>query len=201
MVFGDTGMEFPDTYEAVERVKAQSESEGIAFYTAKSRFAPQESWRLFGPPSQVLRWCCSVHKSAPQTLKLREILGKKDFIGMDFVGVRAHESLRRREYEYDNFGKKQRGQHSHNSILEWTSAEVWLHIYANNLEINEAYKKGNPRAGCIFCPMSGGKSDWMRRACYTREVDAYIALIKNSNGRDEGKKKALEAVCRTRDIV
>jgi phosphoadenosine phosphosulfate reductase len=193
VVFGDTGMEFPDTYAAVERVKAQCESEGIAFYTAKSRFAPQESWRLFGPPSRVLRWCCSVHKSAPQTLKLREVLGKEDFVGMDFVGVRAHESLRRSEYEYDNFGKKQRGQYSHNSILEWTSAEVWLHIYANGLDVNEAYKKGNSRAGCIFCPMSPGKSDWMRRACYTREVDAYIALIKKSNGRDAGKKEALDS--------
>jgi len=193
VVFGDTGMEFPDTYATVGRVKVQCEAEGIAFYTAKSHLAPQESWKLFGPPSQVLRWCCSVHKAAPQTLKLREILGKNDFVGMDYVGVRAHESVRRSEYEYDNFGKKQRGQHSNNPILEWTSAEVWLHIYANNLDVNETYKKGNARAGCLFCPMSGGKSDWMRRECYKQEVEGYIALIKESNGRDAGKKKALDS--------
>jgi phosphoadenosine phosphosulfate reductase len=193
VVFGDTGMEFPDTYAVVERVRAQCRAEGIAFYTAKSRFAPQESWKLFGPPSQVLRWCCSVHKSAPQTLKLREILGRDDFAGMDYVGVRAHESLRRSEYEYDNFGKKQRGQHSHNPILEWTSAEIWLHIYANNLDINVTYKKGNARAGCLFCPMSSGKSDWMRRRCYKREVDGYVAIINESNGRDAGNKKALDS--------
>jgi phosphoadenosine phosphosulfate reductase len=193
VVFGDTGMEFPDTYETVMKMQRQCEADGIAFYIAKSRFEPKESWRLFGPPSQVLRWCCSVHKAAPQTLKLREIFEKNDFIGMDYVGVRAHESLRRSEYEYDSFSKKQRGQHSHNSILEWTSAEVWLYLYANNLEVNVAYKKGNARAGCLFCPMSGGKSDWVRRACYEKEVDEYIALIKDLNGRDAGKKNALDS--------
>jgi len=98
VVFGDTGMEFPDTYAAVERVKTHCEAEGIAFYTAKSHLAPQESWKLFGPRSQVLRWCCSVHKAAPQTLKLREVLGKHDYVCMDYVGVIVHESLRCSEY-------------------------------------------------------------------------------------------------------
>jgi phosphoadenosine phosphosulfate reductase len=193
VVFGDTGMEFSDTYEAVKQAKEQCAVEGIAFYTSQPRFTPEESWRLFGPPSQVLRWCCSVHKAAPQTLKLREILGKDDFVGLDFVGVRAHESMRRSEYEYDNFGKKQRGQHSHNPILEWTSAEIWLYIYANNLIVNEAYKKGNARAGCLFCPMAGGKSDWVRRQCYEKEVDGYVELIQESNGRDAGNKRKLDS--------
>lgn len=60
---------------------------------------------------------------------------------MDFVGVRAHESLARSRYEYENFGKKQKGQYSFNPILEWTSAEIWLYIFSNNIYINEAYKK------------------------------------------------------------
>lgn len=71
VVFGDTGMEFPDTYKAVDAVEEKCKEDGIAFYRAASRFAPEESWRLFGPPSRVLRWCCTVHKSVPQTLKIR----------------------------------------------------------------------------------------------------------------------------------
>lgn len=193
VVFGDTGMEFPDTYAAVEQTRAKCEAEGIAFHVARSHLDTKQSWKTFGPPSQVLRWCCSVHKSAPQTLKLRELLGKNDYVGMDFVGVRAHESVKRNEYDYDNFGKKQRGQHSHNAILEWTSAEIWLYIYANNLLINGAYKKGNSRAGCLFCPMSGGKSDYLRRQSYPNEVDAFVELIKGTNGRDAGNKQALDS--------
>jgi phosphoadenosine phosphosulfate reductase len=102
------------------------------------------------------------------------------------VGVRAQESATRAEYEYENYGKKQKGQYSHNSILEWTSAEVWLYIYANNILINEAYKKGNSRAGCLFCPMSVKKADYVKHEVYTNEIELYIDLIKQSNGRNFG---------------
>lgn len=65
VIFGDTGMEFPDTYKAVEETKKQCEADDIPFYMARSHFDPKESWELFGPPARVLRWCCSVHKSTP----------------------------------------------------------------------------------------------------------------------------------------
>lgn len=193
VVFGDTGMEFPDTYDVIKKTKQQCAEEEIPFYIANSHLSPKESWELFGPPSHVLRWCCSVHKSAPQTLKLREVTGKSDFIGLDFVGVRAQESVTRSTYKYENYGVKQKGQFSHNSILEWTSAEVWLYIYANNVLINETYKKGNGRAGCLFCPMSGGTSDYLRRTNYPAEVDSYIDSIKNTYDSDKRKKSNIKS--------
>lgn len=180
VIFGDTGMEFPDTYKAVELTKKQCEADETPFYVAKSHFDPQDSWKVFGPPARVLRWCCSVHKSTPQTLKMREITGKDNYIGMDFVGVRAHESLARSKYDYENFGKKQKGQYSFNPILEWTSAEIWLYIFYNDIYVNEAYKKGNSRAGCLFCPMGGGASDYFRRTAYQDEIDKYIGYIRDS---------------------
>lgn len=177
VVFGDTGMEFPDTYDVVDKVEAQCKAEGINFYRAASHFKPEESWKIFGPPSRDLRWCCSVHKSVPQVLKLREIIGKTDYKGLAFVGVRAHESLSRSGYEYENFGKKSKGQYSHNSILEWNSGEVWLYIYKNKLVINEAYKKGNTRAGCLLCPMGRGKSDGFRYINYPLEIKRFSDII------------------------
>ena len=180
VVFGDTGMEFPDTYKMVEKISNICENEDIPFYISRSHFEPYDSWKLFGPPARVIRWCCSVHKSTPQTIKLREITGKNDYIGMDFVGVRKHESVARSKYSYENYGEKQKGQYSFNAILEWTSAEIWLYILSKNLPINEAYKKGNVRAGCLFCPMSGGFSDYVRRQSYTNEVDKYVELIKQT---------------------
>ena len=193
VVFGDTGMEFPDTYEVIRKTKQQCLEDEIPFYIAKSYLNPKESWELFGPPSRVLRWCCSVHKSAPQTLKLREVIGKNDFIGLDFVGVRAQESVTRSAYKYENYGVKQKGQFSHNSILEWTSAEVWLYIYASDVLVNETYKNGNGRAGCLFCPMSGGTSDYLRRTSYPSEVDSYIDTIKNTYDGDKRKKNSGES--------
>lgn len=193
VIFGDTGMEFPDTYKVVELTKKQCEDDGTPFYVAQSHFNPEESWKLFGPPARVLRWCCSVHKSTPQTLKMREIIGKDNYIGMDFVGVRAHESATRSKYEYENFGKKQKGQYSYNPILEWTAAEIWLYIYMNDILINESYKKGNSRAGCLLCPMGGGRGDFLQRAAYPNEVDAFIGLIKQMNARNFGDEKALNS--------
>jgi len=179
VVFGDTGMEFPDTYDVIDKLEEQCRADGIEFYRAASHLKPEESWRLFGPPSRVLRWCCSVHKSAPQTLKLRAVLGKNDYVGMAFVGVRAHESVSRADYDYENYSKKQKGQYSHNSILEWTSAEVWLYVYTHGLVINETYKKGNSRAGCLCCPMGGGKSDYFRNLYYTAEIEKYTDIIRD----------------------
>lgn len=187
VVFGDTGMEFPDTYDVIDKTRKACEQDEIPFSIAKSHLEPEKSWELFGPPSRVLRWCCNVHKSTPQTLKIREITGKDDYTGLDFVGVRSHESANRSKYQYENYGKKQRGQYSHNSILEWTSAEVWLYIYTNNIFINETYKKGNARAGCLFCPMSGGAGDYLRRQSYTVEIDKYVAYIKHSYDNDKHK--------------
>ena len=192
-IFGDTGMEFPDTYEVINKTKQKCAKSGIPFYIASSHLDPENTWKLFGPPSRVLRWCCSVHKSTPQTLKLREITGKDNYVGLDFVGVRAHESIGRSKYKYENYGAKQKGQFSHNSILEWTSAEIWIYIFAKNILINEAYKKGNSRAGCLFCPMSGGAGDFLRRSSYPDELDKYVEIIKSTYDSDRRKDGHVES--------
>lgn len=189
VIFGDTGMEFPDTYRIVELTKQQCEEDGTPFYVSRSHLGTKESWELFGPPSKMLRWCCSVHKSTPQTLKMREVTGKDNYTGLDFVGVRRHESLARSTYEYENYGKKQKGQYSFNPILEWTSAEIWLYIFANDILINEAYKKGTSRAGCLLCPMSSGSSDYARHMNYKDKVDDLISMIVDSNSWDSHSKE------------
>jgi phosphoadenosine phosphosulfate reductase len=184
VVFGDTGMEFPDTYDVVALTEQQCKAEGITFERAESHLKPQQSWEMFGPPSRTLRWCCHVHKSAPQTFKLREITKKSDYTGLAFVGIRAYESATRSEYDFFNDGKKIKGQFSHNSILEWTSAEIWLYLYANKITLNEAYRKGSARVGCLLCPMGGGgKSGYIEYSNYSNEVSQYFDFIKKANGR------------------
>lgn len=68
VLFGDTGMEFPDTYIAVDAMEHACEGQGIEFIRAKSKFTPEYSWSQFGPPATVTRWCYGVHKTAPQIL-------------------------------------------------------------------------------------------------------------------------------------
>ena len=197
VIFGDTGMEFPDTYHAVELAKAKCKLESIPFYIANAPFNPLDSWAIFGPPSGTIRWCCSVHKTAPQILKLREIVGKPSFRELAFVGVRGDESLRRSEYDYLSIGTKHKGQYSYNPILEWNSAEVYLYIYSNSLTLNETYKKGNARAGCLVCSMAGDKSDYMRCQCYSREVEQYLDIVKKTSIKDLETKEDNERFIET----
>lgn len=178
VLFGDTGMEFPDTYAAVDVIEERCREQGIEFIRAKSHFTPEESWRKFGPPATVTRWCCSVHKTAPQVLSLRALTGKPNFTGMAFIGVRASESISRSEYDYVSLGEKHKGQYSCNPILEWNSAELYAYIYAEDIYLSEAYKKGNRRAGCLVCPRAAERNDFMARAWYTEEFDALIDSIK-----------------------
>lgn len=196
VLFGDTGMEFPDTYRAVEQIEDDCNLRGIDFIRAKSEHSPEYTWREFGPPSKVTRWCCSVHKTAPQILALRKYIGKSNFTGMAFVGVRASESASRNEYDYVSLGEKHKGQYSCNPILEWNSAELYVYIYSENLLVNEAYKKGNNRAGCLVCPNVSEKNAFFRRYCYTEEVDTYMNMItsmyKDSISSDSRLKEFLE---------
>ena len=129
VLFGDTGMEFSDTYKTAHDVENWCVHNNIRFFTSKASRNPVDTWKDFGPPATVTRWCCSVHKTAPQIILLRDILGQNDFTGMAFVGVRADESIARSKYEYVSFGEKHKGQYSCNAILEWSSAEIFLYIY------------------------------------------------------------------------
>ena len=184
VVFGDTGMEFPDTYRSVELAKQKCQQNGISFYVAKSHLRPVDSWKLFGPPSSTIRWCCSVHKTTPQLLAIRDYLGKTSFTEMAFVGVRADESVRRSGYEYISYGTKHKGQYSCNPILTWNSAEVYLYIYSNGLHLNEAYKRGNTRAGCLVCPMSTNRNDFLNNRCYKDQTQPLLDIIHELNITD-----------------
>ena len=180
VLFGDTGMEFPDTYKAVDVIHDYCSDNKIDFIIAKSDLSPDYTWSKFGPPATVNRWCCSVHKTSPQITTLREILGKPDFTGMAFIGVRGSESVSRNEYDFISLGEKHKGQYSCNPILEWNSAELYLHIFKRNLYLSDAYKKGNRRAGCLVCPRAAERNEYMARTCYPEEFNHLLDLITES---------------------
>lgn len=183
VVFGDTQMEFPDTYKTVSIVESWCREHGIDFQRAKSSLTPKEAWNSFGPPAANIRWCCSVFKTTPQILLLRNIMHNPSFTGMAFTGIRAEESASRNEYDDISEGKKHKGQFSFHVIFDWNSAELYMHIYRNHLPLGESYYKGIPRAGCLICPNAVGRSDYFRRAAYEREIDDYLSIIEKTSAR------------------
>ncbi len=181
VLFGDTQMEFSDTYSLVEKQKVICEKEGIKFVVSKSEQTPEYTWNQFGPPAQTIRWCCSVHKTSPQILLLRQILSKPSFRGMAFTGIRGDESVSRGQYDDVSFGEKHKGQYSCHAILHWSSAEVFLYIFGNKLQLNETYKKGNSRAGCLVCPMAAYKNFFFKEQCYGGDPESPLSTTRYNN--------------------
>lgn len=195
VVFGDTGMEFPDTYDTVSVISQQCKDQNIEFITTKSNYNPDYTWEKFGPPAHTMRWCCSVHKTSPQIIVLRGILNKPNFTGMAFVGIRASESISRSEYDYVSLGEKHKGQYSCNPILEWNSAELYLYLYWQKLYINKAYIKGNRRAGCLVCPMAAERNEYTASVCYPAEFKHLMDKVKAAYAHNFQDTTKLDEFC------
>ena len=166
VLFGNTDMEFSTTISLIKEIKNYCQEEKIEFYEAKSKFSAIDTWQKFGPPSRRVRWCCTVHKTAPVINKLCEIYDLNKIHTMMITGVRGEESTNRSEYDELSLGKKLNGQYSFHPILNWSSAVVFLYVYKYNLMINEAYKYGFSRVGCIMCPNSSNKHEYIKRCFF-----------------------------------
>ena len=117
-------------------------------------------------------------------LLLRDISNNPHFKGMAFTGVRRDESLARSEYEELGLGNKHNGQYSFHPIIEWNTAELYLYIYQQKLIINMAYKKGNSRVGCLVCPMSSGKHEYMKNFNYELETKKFTDIIERTSNKN-----------------
>ncbi len=193
VVFSDTDMELPDTYHVWEEI--QNHYRGRPFLKVSSKTAALENWRLFGPPSRSIRWCCSVHKSAPALIELKHKLGVKSVKAAAFLGIRGEESLGRSAYEDIGEGVKTSSQVNLMPILDWGAHELWLYLLENNLLINRAYRYGLSRVGCLMCPLSSEKYAWFVDAVYPEAIRPYSdAIIETSVKEFVSQEEAREFV-------
>ncbi|MBP3404652.1 MAG: phosphoadenosine phosphosulfate reductase family protein [Kiritimatiellae bacterium] len=191
VVFSDTDMELPDTYEIWEQVQMAYPKR--TFIKAKADIPALQNWMTFGPPSQNLRWCCSVHKSTPAILKLKELSANPSAKMLAFVGVRGDESLRRFSYDDVGEGEKNSNQTNAMPIHSWSSHELFLYTFEHKLPINAAYRKGLPRVGCIMCPMSSARQSAIISQVYLCDVAKFEEAISQSISREFATKEDLKA--------
>lgn len=179
LFFGDTTIEFPDTYEYIERLKRDESFEFEIWKSDKNFF---ESMKDLDPPSQKMRWCCTVFKAVP----LNNFLTSNDFANEDdlineirdknrikkilfFDGIRKAESSSRSKYERESGNKKASRQITARPILEWSSLAVWAYIFYSGIDYNRLYEKGYGRAGCMYCPYNTKYDDYLLKELYTEE--------------------------------
>ncbi len=182
VVFSDTDMELPDTYRIWEEI--QNRYDGRLFLKVSAKTSALENWRLFGPPSRSVRWCCSVHKSAPALIELKHKLGVTSVKAAAFLGVRREESLSRFVYEDIGEGVKTSSQANLMPILDWGAHELWLYLLDNDLMINRAYRYGLSRVGCVMCPESSEKYAWFVDAVYPEAIKPYSDAIIETSAKE-----------------
>jgi phosphoadenosine phosphosulfate reductase len=190
VVFADTTMELDDTYQAVQLAKDRWKD--IDFHTTKSHLEAPESWDIFGYPARKLRWCCSIHKTVPQVLLIKELVNKDKFRTLVYVGVRSEESEARSQYNSISDSTKHIMQTGCYPIIDWNTTELFLYIFSNDLLLNKSYKKGLTRAGCIFCPMSSNWSFMINGLTNKGKTDIYVDVIQNQNIKKNKSSKDFE---------
>ncbi|MBR7025509.1 MAG: phosphoadenosine phosphosulfate reductase family protein [Selenomonadaceae bacterium] len=195
IIFGDTTMEISDTYKTVEETKKIFSD--LKWHTARAPFDALDSWKFMGPPARKIRWCCSVHKASPSLFKVKEIIAErrkcpvadvKNFRAMAFIGVRSEESETRSTYDKISVSRKHPAQLNFYPILKWSTAEIFLYLFAENLPFNQCYRNGLPRVGCKICPMSSAWYDCTVNHHYGKETAPYIETVRslaNKNFADD----------------
>lgn len=150
--FGDTTLEFKETYEYVNE-KFRRENPRVPMIPSESENDFFKLCNVFGPPSQHERWCCTIFKTSNLNKELDNLPGNS----LSFLGIRHSESAARKGYERTQENSKISSQINAMPIIEWTDYDVWLYILYKNLLINDCYQLGYKRVGCWCCP---NNSDW-----------------------------------------
>lgn len=170
LFFGDTTLEHPETNDYVKQF-AEYYSLPLTVKRASCDFF--QMCEQLGPPSRIMRWCCTVFKANPLNAYLRE----QEKI-LSFDGIRRAESNRRRNYERISGNKKALKQLVFRPILDWSSLAVWLYIFAYKIPYNPAYDKGYARIGCVICPFSSDFNDFLTRKNYPGRVRRWETMLR-----------------------
>lgn len=154
----DTGMEFPDMYEHIDRIREKVEELGIKFI----RFQPERGFEYYllerervmktnvicngwGWPTIHSRWCTTYLKTKTSKDYIEEL--SKNYDVIQYLGIASDESKRmeRKFHQNGNFRYP---------LVEWdmTEKDCLQYCYKNGYDWNGLYKMFN-RVSCWCCPL------------------------------------------------
>lgn len=117
---------------------------------------------ILGPPSRVMRWCCTVFKTGAITRKIATLFKDKKRI-LTFYGIRRSESASRSKYDRESDSPKITKQIVVSPIIDWFDFDVWLYMLSSGIDFNDAYRLGYARVGCFCCPNNSGWSEFVSK--------------------------------------
>ena len=174
-IFGDTTLEFPFTYEYVERFKkSHPKTPMIAARNKEKDF--EELCKLIGPPSRVMRWCCTIFKTGTIQKRIKSLYRDKSRI-LTFYGIRRSESISRSKYERESDSPKITKQRIVSPIIDWMDFDIWLYLLTTGIDFNDAYRLGYARVGCWCCPNNSGWSEFLSKVHMHEQSERFRNLL------------------------
>ncbi len=148
VLFNNTGIELPETYETVYKV-VDSYNLKLVEASAENKF-----WSAvykFGIPGRDYRWCCKICKLAPLAATVKNMWSNG---ALNIVGQRAFESIDRARSPTLWRLRWAPQMLNLSPINNWSQFEIWLYLHKHKIYVNPLYYMGYERIGCFMCPAS-----------------------------------------------
>ena len=190
-IFGNTTLEFPYTLDYVDRFRTNNRFTPLL----RAENKEQDFFNLcesFGPPSRMLRWCCTIFKTGYIGDKILKTFKNKTAV-LTFYGIRRFESSSRSKYERKDESPKISKQRVTSPIIDWTDFDIWLYILSSKIDFNDAYRLGFTRVGCWCCPNNSKWSEFLTKI-YMPELYAKLRNMLLSFAVKMGKEDPEEYV-------
>lgn len=170
VIFNDTGLEYPQTIEYVNKICKEFKLDLI------KASAGDIFWNMvkeMGPPAKDYRWCCKVCKLAP----IQKSINATGKIAYTLDGRRHYESFSR-----SGLNLTERNPFVSNQILicpirNWSALDVWLYILWKQFPYNPIYDMDIQRIGCFLCPSSLLYEFDLTKKIYPEGLDKWNAFI------------------------
>ena len=143
VIYVDTGLFFPATYELRDRLEARYPQ--LRFVRKTTSLAPEDQTVLHGPElwKRDPDLCCKIRKVEPMADALRDADVWVTAIRRGQSATRA--SIRTVDWDWKFQVVKIC------PLASWTRQQVWRHIQANGVPFNPLHLKGYPSIGCTHC--------------------------------------------------
>lgn len=174
-VYGDTTLEFPETKEYVSRFKkAHPKTPVLTSINKDKNF--EELCEQLGPPSRVMRWCCTIFKTGAIQRKITTLFKGRSRV-LTFIGFRRSESVSRSKYDRESDSPKIAIQKTASAIIDWLDFDIWLYILTTGIDFNNAYRYGYTRVGCWCCPNNSAWSGFLSQIYMTEQYEHFREIL------------------------
>jgi phosphoadenosine phosphosulfate reductase len=148
IVFLDTGLHFPETYDVIDKIESRFPT--LKIERKKPALSLDEQAAEYGSAlwKRDPNLCCQIRKVIP----LQETLSSKDAW---ISGLRREQSPTRKDTQFLNKDDKFKNIKIC-PLIHWTWDEVWSYIKENELPYNILHDHHYPSIGCFPCTQPVG---------------------------------------------